>query len=100
MFLAKRTNLYELHNKKYEIEEVKNFFDQEFIPIIDRISKKGLVLTFPAILDGWDASFVYKKLKEWNWNSPAKKNFELFLYMRLDNKTSIFIEHRGFFNNH
>lgn len=94
MFIISRTEEYELNKKTFEIEHTKTFLDKDFYPIKFYLEDKGLVFEEPAILEGWDAMFIYKKLKNVSINQAAEE-LCLFLYMRLNKYRPLFIERKN-----
>lgn len=93
MFIISRKEKYSVKNFEVEIKHDKVFLDRDFYPIKFYLEDKGLVFNEPTILDGWDATFIYRKLKN-TYINPASKDLELFLYMRLRNSRPIWIEHQ------
>lgn len=100
MFVIKREEIYRLNWLGKEIEHrvkhTKRFLDGEFIPILEFIDSKGLSIDIPTILDGWDATFVYRKLLEpGHYLGQPADELALFLYMRLQRKNPVWIEYKG-----
>lgn len=83
---------------EYTDEHVKKFLDHDFLPILAYIASKGLDIEIPSILDGWDATFVYRKLNEpgHGLGRPAEE-LALFLHMRLYKTYPVWIEQKGLF---
>lgn len=102
MYVVKRQEDYKInwYGKVIEHteEHTKRFLDHDFLPILTYISKKGLDIEVPSLLDGWDASFVYRKLSEpgHGLGRPAEE-LALFLYMRLSKTRPVWIEQKGLF---
>lgn len=102
MFLVSRKETFEFYinnNKTEHIEKyTKSFFEQDFMPIINYISSKGLNIEIPSTIDYWDTNFIYKKLINVENNlGLAAKELSLFLYMRIDKKEPIHISQKGLF---
>ena len=77
--------------KKLEIPKINLYQTEEFLKILDYIESKGLLIEPPVELDGWDASFVQRKLER-NPFSLTAKDFFLFLYMRAHRNTPVFLD--------
>jgi hypothetical protein len=102
MFVVKREELYRLNWFGREIQHrethEKRFLDGDFIRILDFISDKGLDICIPTKLDGWDATFVYRKLKEPGHRlGRSAEELALFLYMRLERRNPVWVEYKGLF---
>jgi hypothetical protein len=93
MFIVSRTEEYQLNKKIFEIEHTKIFLDKDFFPIKIFLENRGLIFNEPAILEGWDAMFIYKQLRNAKINIAAEE-LCLFLYMRLNKTQPLFIERK------
>lgn len=103
MFLVSREELFTIHIKEEQIKNIerfeKKFEDEEFFPILNFIESKGLSIPIPTILDGWDATFIYKKLNEASLPlGTVAEELSLFIYMRLKRRNPISIQHSGLLN--
>lgn len=101
MFVASRKEDYEIkfsgRTIKHTEKHRQSFLDDDFIPILDFLEEKGLVIPVPTILDGWDATFIYRKLKNTALNQAAD-DLALFIYMRLSRRNNIYIEYSNLFS--
>lgn len=79
-------------------EHAKKFLDHDFLAILNFLASKGLEFPIPTLLDGWDATFVYRKLNEpgHGLGRPAEE-LSLFLYMRLSRTRPVWVEKKGLF---
>lgn len=85
--------------KKMVFTEIfkEHFLEQQFFPIIDFIESKGFLIKIPSVIEGEDATFIYKKLQNFPFENKGVEKFSLFLHMRLSNKTEIELFSKGIF---
>lgn len=100
MFVVSREEEFKVHLFGKDIEHIeryqKYFLDDEFVPVIRYIEEKGLVIQIPTILDGWDASFIHRKLSERTCSlGRVAEELSLFIYMRLQSTAPIEVKHSG-----
>lgn len=102
MFVVRREDIYTIKTKDAGLllvqEYEKKFLDEQFIPIILFLANKGLHIEIPSVIDGWDATFIYRQLDKEAYvlGRPAEE-LALFIYSRLKNNQNIALEHRSLF---
>lgn len=102
MFVVRREDIYNIETKETNIvlvqEYEKRFLDEHFVPIIIFLADKGLHVEVPSVLDGWDATFIYRQLdrEAYALGRPAEE-LALFIYSRLKQNQNIKLEHKSLF---
>lgn len=102
MFIVRREDLYSIETNESKIiltqEYKKKFLDEQFLPILLYIENKGLHLGIPSVIDGWDASFIYRHLstEHYRLGRPAEE-LCLFIYSRLKSNQAIALEYEKLF---
>lgn len=98
MFKLKQVFEYNIETKSLIEVKTKLFLDQSFVPIILFAESKGLQIEIPSWIDGWDASFLMKKLeKEGSYLGRSAEELIIFLYSRLKKTQPIYLEHLNTF---
>lgn len=88
MFILSRKEIYTIESKDKTIVltdiHEKRFLDNHFLPVVDFLSKKGLHLEIPSVINDWDAKYIYNKLSSegLHLGKPAE-DICLLIYMRL-----------------
>lgn len=79
MYITKYDKKITFYEKEIIIPTSKVYPAIHFIDILDFIKMKGLYIEPPTIIDGWDATFIQKYLKDIN---DSAIDFKLFIHMR------------------
>jgi hypothetical protein len=94
MFKLKQVFEYNIQTKNLIEVKTKLFLDQSFVPIIFFAQNKGLQIEIPSCIDGWDASFLMRKLeKEGSHLGKPAEELIIFLYSRLKKTQPVYLEH-------